>query len=253
MPSARPSAGLPLLERSSPPPPPGLFADGCLVLMDKPAGPGTFTLVTLLRRLSRVKRVGHAGTLDPFASGLVVLLCGPACRRQDEVMGADKRYAALLRLGQESDSHDRTGRLAEPSAEALPPLERILAELPRFTGEIDQVPPMHSAVQIDGKRLYTLARKGISVERPPRRVQIRELACLSWRPPFLELDIQCGKGMYVRSLARDLGRVLGCGALVEELRRTRIGAYDVERALTPDGLTALLAAGPADREVAHAS
>ena len=230
-----------LLDRESPLPSPEALEQGCLILVDKPSGPGSFAMVTLLRRLTGIKRIGHAGTLDPFASGLMVLLVGQACRWQDTVMGSDKRYVARLRLGAQSDSHDRTGKTAPPSEGALPGLEAIRAALPAYRGHIDQVPPMHSAVQINGKRLYLLARKGIEIERPARHVHVHELELLDWSPPFLDLDIHCGKGFYVRSLARDLGEALGCGALVEELRRTRIGGYSVERALDPGALELALA------------
>jgi tRNA pseudouridine55 synthase len=229
------------VDRDSPPPAGGVPAAGCLVLVDKPSGPSSFAMVSLLRRLTRIRRIGHAGTLDPFASGLMVLLVGPACRWQDTVMGADKRYRARLRLGAESDSHDRTGEALPPPASPLPERERIAAALPAFRGEIEQIPPMHSAVQIGGKRLYRLARKGLEVERPPRRVWVHGLELVDWAPPFLDLEIHCGKGMYVRSLARDLGRALGCGALVEELRRTRVGGYAVECALDPAALRAAFA------------
>lgn len=222
-------SGPALLDRSVTPTVEQLAA-GCLLLLDKPSGPTSFTMVNVLRKLIGIRRIGHAGTLDPFASGLLILLTGPATRWQNSVMGSDKRYRIRLRLGQESDSHDRTGILAAPSEAELPDLAAIESALAGFRGEQEQIPPMHSAVQIDGKRLYLLARKGIKVERPPRLVTAHELRLLGWQAPWLELDLHCSKGYYVRSLARDLGRRLGCGALVEELRRTRIGGYEVERA-----------------------
>jgi tRNA pseudouridine55 synthase len=216
------------------------FASGCLLLLDKPCGPSSFGMVHELRKLSGVRRIGHAGTLDPFASGLLILLTGPATRWQNTVMGSDKRYQIRLRLGQESDSHDRTGNLAPPSDHPMPSLAEIDVALEGFRGEQDQIPPMHSAVQIDGKRLYLLARKGIKVERPPRHVIAHDLRLVSWEAPWLELELHCSKGYYVRSLARDLGRLLGCGALVEELRRSHIGGYEVERAWTLEDLEASL-------------
>lgn len=232
-------APLPILRLGDALPGRDTFSSGCIVLMDKPIGPPSFPMVALLRRLCGVKKVGHAGTLDPFASGLLILLTGGACRQQDRYMAGSKRYRARLRLGQESDSHDRTGQWAPPWEGPLPSRQEVEARLPEFTGSIQQVPPMHSAIQVNGKRMYHLARKGRSVELPPREVQVHEVQVAGWDPPFVDLDLHCGKGFYVRSLARDLGRVLGCGALVEELRRTGIGEFRVEEALDPPALRAL--------------
>jgi tRNA pseudouridine55 synthase len=212
------------------------LADGACLLLDKPTGPSSFAMVALLRRLCGVRKVGHAGTLDPFASGLLLLLTGPATRWQDHMMGQDKRYRATLRLGCESDSHDRTGVATSTSGGPLPGREDVEAALSAFRGEGLQVPPMHSAIQIGGKRLYQLARKGITVERTPRPVVAHALELVDWAPPLVELELHCGKGYYVRSLARDLGRVLGCGAWVEDLRRTAIGDHLVENAWRPEEL-----------------
>lgn len=225
------------------------FAAGCLVLLDKPSGPGSFPMVAMLRRLCGVKKVGHAGTLDPFASGLLLLLTGKACRQQDLLMAGSKHYTARLRLGVDSDSHDRTGLLSPPHEGEFPSQAALQSLLPSFTGEILQVPPMHSAIQVDGKRMYRLARKGQHVDLPPRPVLVHGLSLSAWEPPFVELELHCGKGFYVRSLARDLGRALGCGALVEELRRTGSGEHRVEDALDPEALKALFAQA---RELTHA-
>jgi tRNA pseudouridine55 synthase len=206
------------------------LAQGALLLIDKPSGPTSFDMVALLRRLSGVRRIGHAGTLDPFATGLLLLLTGPATRLQDGFLGADKGYLARLRLGAESDSHDRTGTILEHGG-PLPAPARIEEALAAFRGEIDQVPPMHSAIKIGGRRLYKAARRGETVERPPRRVRIDRLELLAVDGACIDLEIACGKGTYIRSLARDLGAMLGCGALVEDLRRTASGEYRVERAL----------------------
>ncbi|MDP2361686.1 MAG: tRNA pseudouridine(55) synthase TruB [bacterium] len=247
MPGRPPQEAL-LVDRGGAVPTPAQLAGGCLVLVDKPSGPSSFAMVSLLRRLSGIRRIGHAGTLDPFASGLLILLTGQACRWQETVTGSDKRYRARLLLGRESDSHDRTGQLGGTWDGPLPSRGEIEALLPAFTGEIEQIPPMHSAVKIQGVRLYKLARRGQSVERPPRRVVVHALAVADWQAPWLDLDLHCGKGTYVRSLARDLGRALGCGALVQELRRTSIGGYEVERALDPAGLRALLGSGGTGEE-----
>jgi len=212
------------------------LAAGALLPLDKPSGPSSFAMVALLRRLAGVRKVGHAGTLDPFASGLLLLLTGPATRRQDELMGQDKRYHVTLRLGRVSDSHDRTGRPGPDHAGPLPGREVLEAALPAFRGEGEQVPPMFSAIHVGGKRLYQLARKGQTVERAPRPVVVHSLELAGWDPPLAELELHCGKGYYVRSLVRDLGRALGCGAWVEELRRTAIGEFQVEDAWRPEEL-----------------
>lgn len=213
------------------------------MLADKPEGRSSFWLVRVLRALTGVKKVGHAGTLDPFATGLVVLLVGKATRLQQIVMDGDKRYLARLRLGVESDSHDRTGTIVTQHADALPTSAEIEALLPAFSGAQEQVPPMFSAISVGGRRLYKLARKGETIEREPRKVQVHGLNLLSWVPPFADIELHCAKGYYVRSLARDLGRALGCGALVEELRRTESGLYHVDQALDKPGLEALFKAG----------
>ncbi len=206
---------------------------GQLLVVDKPAGWTSFDVVAKVRRLTGVRKVGHAGTLDPFATGVLLILLGAMTKRQDELMTGEKEYRLTARLGRTSDSHDVTGRLTGSCG--LTGIDRaaIAAVLPEFQGTIQQVPPMHSALKIGGKRLYKLARQGRRVERQPRTVQISELELVAWRSPWLELRVACGKGTYIRSLVRDLGRRLGCGALVQSLQRTRVGDYRLETAVTP--------------------
>jgi tRNA pseudouridine55 synthase len=218
------------------------FAAGVLVLLDKPEGRSSFWLVRQLRRITGVRTIGHGGTLDPFATGLMALLVGkPATRLQDQVTVGDKGYRAVFRFGQTSDSHDRTGCITDTCTAVTPPFEdAVLHEaLSRFRGPLQQVPPMHSAIQIDGQRLYKLARKGEVVERAPRAVTVHSLEIIGWNWPLLELQILCSKGTYIRSLARDLGELLGCGALVQELRRTSSGPYHLDQALDLDTVTRL--------------
>lgn len=221
------------------------LAGGALLLIDKPDGPTSFGVVARVRRLAGVKKVGHAGTLDPFATGLLLVLVGKATRLQDGFLGADKRYLARLRLGATSDSHDRTGKVVECDG-PLPDRAAVEAALVAFRGEIEQIPPMHSAIKIGGRRLYKAARRGETVERPPRSVRVDRLDLLACEGPFVDLDIACSKGTYVRSLARDLGEALGCGALVEELRRTASGEHRVEDAITLAELERRLAPEAAD-------
>jgi tRNA pseudouridine55 synthase len=221
------------------------FAAGVLVLLDKPEGKSSFWLVRQLRGITGVRTIGHGGTLDPFATGLMALLVGKAATRlQDQVMVGDKGYRALLRLGQTSDSHDRTGTLTVHSDSPQPPFDdqRLDQVLDGLRGPQQQVPPMHSAIQVGGQRLYTLARRGQVIERQARSVCIHRLVVLRWQWPWLELEILCSKGTYIRSLARDLGEQLGCGALVHELRRTASGPYRLEQALDLETVRRL--AGP---------
>jgi tRNA pseudouridine55 synthase len=218
------------------------FAAGVLVLLDKPEGRSSFWLVRQLRRITGVRTIGHGGTLDPFATGLMALLVGkPATRLQDQVTVGDKGYRAVFRLGRISDSHDRTGCITDTCGDAAPPFDDagLHEALERFRGPLQQVPPMHSAIRIDGQRLYKLARKGEVVERAPRAVTVHSLDIIAWNWPLLELQILCSKGTYIRSLARDLGEVLGCGAVVEELRRTSSGPYHLDQALDLDTVARL--------------
>ncbi len=202
------------------------------LLIDKPAGWTSHDAVGYLRGVTGIKRVGHAGTLDPFATGLLILGIGRATARLDELHAFDKEYQARLRFGAVSTTGDPTGEIVELSGEKIerPTLE---AALEKFRGEIDQVPPMYSAKKIHGRRLYELARAGETVERAPCRVTIHELELLNWNHPMAEMRVVCSTGTYIRSLAADLGQALGSGAYLTELRRTRIGKFRVEDALEP--------------------
>ena len=195
-----------------------------------------------VRRLAKVRKVGHTGTLDPFATGLLIVLVGKkATRMQDTLMGHDKVYQARLRLGVTSDTLDRTGEVIQTWQGDCPFDEDALETcLSQFRGEIEQVPPMFSALKQGGVRLYKKARRGEEVERPARSVVIHRLEATHFSWPFLDLEVACSKGTYIRSLADDIGRTLGTGALVEELRRTRIGEHDVTRALSLEQLSEVL-------------
>jgi tRNA pseudouridine55 synthase len=213
-----------------------LSEEGLLLVVDKPAGWTSFDVVARVRRLASVRKVGHAGTLDPFATGVLLLLLGKMTRQQDRLMAGEKEYLLTARLGRTADSHDVTGKLTGTSTLAGVEQQSIEAALEQFRGVIQQVPPMHSALKVNGQRLYKLAHKGKSIERKPRQVEINRLQLRSWQPPRLELEVTCGKGTYIRSLVRDLGRALGCGAFVETLVRTRVGEYRIADALTLDEL-----------------
>lgn len=201
-----------------------------ILLVDKPRGKTSFSLVGVLRRLLKVKKIGHAGTLDPFATGVMVMLIGKAYTRlSDSFLAADKEYIAQVHLGIETDSYDCDGAIVSRS-DHVPTLEQLQAAVEHFQGAIDQVPPMFSAKKQAGKKLYELARKGISVERPAVRVAV-DTQLIDYTYPHATLRVKCSKGTYIRSIAHDLGKMLGCGAHLSELQRTRSGAYSLEECI----------------------
>jgi tRNA pseudouridine55 synthase len=206
--------------------------------IDKPAGMTSHDVVARVRRLAGQKRVGHAGTLDPAATGVLVVALGTATRLIEYVQDqTSKRYLAVVHLGVATDTDDAEGRVLEtrPAPELdEPALESALVP---FRGRIEQVPPMYSALHHEGKRLHELARAGITVERAARPVLIERLDIVAWEPPLLTLDVLCGKGTYIRSLARDIGVALGCGAHLASLRRTAVGAFLIDDAVTLDTLS----------------
>jgi len=190
--------------------------------------------------------VGHTGTLDPFAEGLLIVLVGrEATKRQAEFLKLDKEYIATLHLGAETDTGDKTGKFKKhirlkddrlTSVYKNINLKTIQQILKRFIGEIEQVPPDYSAIKIKGKKAYELARKGEKLDLQPRKIKIYHIKILDYAPPLLELKIKCSSGTYIRALARDIGRHLGCGAYVEKLVRTKIGKYSLKDAVTIDAL-----------------
>ena len=210
-----------------------------VVLLDKPAGLSSFAAISRLRPLYG-RRLGHTGTLDPFATGLLVVLHGRATRLADRLGGADKRYRATARFGATSTTDDPEGEIAATGGTT--DADAIRAALPAFVGSIEQVPPAASAVHVDGERAYRRFRRGEAVTVPARRVAVHgiELMHFDAHTQTAELDVHCGSGTYVRSIARDLGEALGCGAHLTALRRTAVGAFRVEDAATPE----VILAGP---------
>jgi tRNA pseudouridine55 synthase len=211
--------------------------DGAL-LLDKPVGVTSNRALQEVKRLLKAKKAGHAGTLDPLACGLLVLLFGEATKFAAPLLDADKEYLATLKLGERTSTGDAEGDVLEVRAVHASAAD-LAAVLERFRGAIDQVPPMHSALKRDGVPLYKLARKGRTVQRAARRVQISELELLGYAPPLAELRIRCSKGTYVRSLGEDIGAALGTGAYLAALRRTGSGRFRVEDALTLEQLRAM--------------
>jgi len=206
--------------------------DKGFILINKPAGITSHDVVDKLREITKIKKIGHAGTLDPFANGLLILGIGREFTKKLSVFQKkDKEYIANLRLGAESDTFDRDGKIVERKVEKIPEKEEIEETLKIFLGEIEQIPPAFSAKKIGGKKFYELARKGIKVEPKPQRVKIYEISILEYKFPYLKIKVKCSSGTYIRSLANDIGKKLGCGAYVEELTRTKIGEFSIENAI----------------------
>jgi tRNA pseudouridine55 synthase len=208
----------------------GELCDGVLIV-DKEEGETSFSVVRKVKKLLKVSKVGHAGTLDPFATGLLLVLVGQGTKLSPYLMAGDKTYLGTLTLGTETDTLDRTGRVR-----AVKPVPKLDPELIReraraFVGETEQTPPSFSALKVQGKRAYSLARQGLPVSLEKRRVRIMELAVLSLDLPDVTFRVVCSSGTYVRTLAADLGKELGVGAHLKALRRTAIGPYGVEDAL----------------------
>jgi tRNA pseudouridine55 synthase len=202
-----------------------------VLIVDKEEGETSFSVVRKVKKLLKVSKVGHAGTLDPFATGLLLVLVGQGTKLSPYLMAGDKTYLGTLTLGTETDTLDHTGRVT-----AVKPVPKLDPELIRekaraFVGETEQTPPAFSALKVQGKRAYSLARKGLPVSLEKRRVRIMELAVLSLDLPDVTFRVVCSSGTYVRTLAADLGKELGVGAHLKALRRTAIGPYGVEDAL----------------------
>ena len=203
---------------------------GATLLIDKPSGMTSFDIIRVLRKKLNFKKMGHAGTLDPMATGLMIIGIGKATKKLTNYIKSDKEYEGTIELGKNSDTYDGDGAITsvpnavEVSEEAM---EEILES---FTGEIEQVPPIYSAKKIKGVPAYKLARKGEEVKLEPRKVKIYDIEILNYVWPFLSLRVKCSSGTYIRSLAHDLGEKLRCGAYLKELRRTKVGDFDVKDA-----------------------
>jgi tRNA pseudouridine55 synthase len=206
-----------------------------LLLIDKPAGPTSFEVVRRVRRALGVRKAGHGGTLDPFATGLLLLCLGEATKLVPFLMPEPKTYRAVVKLGEETDTQDPTGQVTARS-EKLPEPDEIYQAAARFLGEIEQVPPMYSALRHHGERLYKMARRGETVEVKPRQVTIYRLEVQEVALPLVTMEVTSSQGTYIRTLAADLGRALGCGAHLAALRRLAVGPFKVEEALALEAL-----------------
>jgi tRNA pseudouridine55 synthase len=213
-----------------------------IILLDKPPAITSAGAVNSVKRLlPRKTKIGHAGTLDPFATGLLVLLVGTATKRCEELMNQPKQYDATIRFGATTETDDPESPAQPVAGAAAPAIELVQQSLNRFIGKIEQLPPTYSALKIAGKRACDRVRQGQTVELKPRTVQIYDIALLAYAWPDAKVRIDCGRGTYIRAIARDLGKSLGVGGYLTELRRTRSGSFRVEDAVT---IETLAGAGP---------
>ena len=212
-----------------------------IVIVDKPSGWTSQDVVSKLRGVFHERRVGHGGTLDPMATGVLPVFVGRATRAAEFLESADKTYEAVLRLGVVTDTQDTEGQILSHSDVQVSD-EQLQSVLASFTGEIEQIPPMYSAVKIGGQKLYELARKGQTVERQPRKITVFSMELLGREGNDCRLKIHCSKGTYVRTLCHDVGTALGCGGTMAALRRTRAGSFGIEQAVSLE--TLIIAAQP---------
>ena len=212
------------------------------ILIDKPAGPTSHDVVDAIRRKFCIKKVGHCGTLDPNATGLLIIVLGRGTKLSEKLMGDDKVYEGTIKFGETTDSYDAAGELT--GSLPVPPmtLDQLNEEAPAFVGDLMQTPPMVSAIKIKGVPLYKMARKGIEIEREPRLVHIYNFRFTNYEPPLGQFKIACTKGTYVRSIAHDLGQKLGCGAHLATLRRSVSGKFGVADATPLDAVLNLTTA-----------
>ncbi|MFZ3151687.1 MAG: tRNA pseudouridine(55) synthase TruB [Anaerolineaceae bacterium] len=202
-----------------------------VLVVDKPVGMSSHDVVQIVRNGTNIRRAGHTGTLDPRASGVLVILLGPAVRLSEYVSASDKRYQAVIQLGVTTDTYDMEGEVTRRAPVDIT-YEEFEEALKGFVGEFEQQPPAYSAIKVKGRKAYELARKGEEVDLEPRMIQVHELELLDWDPPEAVVDVQCSSGTYVRSLAHDLGEKLGCGATLTGLRRTKNGQFGLRDAVS---------------------
>ena len=215
--------------------------------VNKPSGCTSFSIVALVRRLVGEKRVGHAGTLDPAATGVLPICLGQATRITEYLHDCTKEYIALIEFGTTTDTFDREGKVTCRKDTALVTFQLIEKSLISFQGTIEQVPPAYSAIKVKGRQSYELAREGIPVSHQPRKVKIDLIEILGFENPCLKIKIRCSKGTYIRSLANDLGEMLGCGAYLKDLVRTAYGPFTLDSSISVDDIRTALAEGNLDR------
>lgn len=209
--------------------------DGLLII-DKPAGCTSHDVVDAVRRITGERKAGHGGTLDPDATGLLTIGLGKATRFFPYISGLNKTYIGTMRLGLATDTYDASGEPITAVAAELPTFETIKAAIPAFTGNIIQTPPPYSAKKINGRPAHRLARAGEHPVLAPVPIRVDRFTPTAWRPPLLDFEVDCSSGTYIRSLAHDLGRTLGCGAYLTGLRRTTVGPFSIDQAISPENL-----------------
>ena len=223
-----------------------------MIIVDKPVGPTSHKVVSIVRRGTGVRKVGHAGTLDPRASGVLVLCLGPATRLSEYLSNSTKTYEAKIRFGESTETYDAEGKTTSSTGE-VPTEQQLESTLERFRGEIQQVPPPYSAIKLKGRKAYELAREGKPVELDARKVTVHELTKLEYKPPELNIRVECSAGTYIRSLAHDLGETLSTGAHLSALRRLKAGPFGLEHAVSLAALEQAIRGGEWDTLVRPAS
>lgn len=203
-----------------------------IIIINKPKGVTSHDVVNMIRRRFKMRRVGHAGTLDPLATGVLVLLLGRSTKLFDKFSAFDKSYKATLTLGLKTTTADINGKVIQESDYSQITREQIEKMIKGFIGEIKQVPPMVSALKVNGQRLYQLARKGIEVKRVARDIRIDSLQLDNFAPPLVDFSLDCSKGTYVRKLGEDIGDLLGCGGCISKIERTKVGPFDISESVT---------------------
>ena len=227
------------------------FEEGKVLLINKPLRWTSFDVVRKIRNAVKIKKVGHAGTLDPLATGLLIVCTGKFTKKINEYMAREKEYTGTFTLGATTPTYDLESEPENSKSTAALSEAAIIAATRNFCGEILQVPPVHSAIKKDGKPVYLLARKGIEVALEPRRITIKEFTITSIEMPVIHFKVTCSTGTYIRSLAHDFGAALGCGAYLSSLCRTRIGEFGIEDAMTMEQVIDMIEqekAGSVDRE-----
>ena len=214
-----------------------------LLNINKPIGITSMDVVREIKKSTGIKKVGHGGTLDPMASGVIPIAIGTSTRLLEYILNGDKSYIATIELGRRTDTYDSEGKTVEKSDPRGISIDEILKVLSKFNGEMTQIPPMHSALKVQGKRLYELARSGTVIERPPRNVTIYEVSLEEFNTPNIVVGVRCSKGFYVRTVADDIGVLLGCGAFLSSLKRVSSGPFKIEDAMTLDQTISMILDG----------
>lgn len=219
-----------------------------IIILNKPVGGSSHRCVSITRKALNMKKVGHTGTLDPQACGVLPILVGTATRAAEFITAEDKRYNATILLGTTTDTLDTSGTVTGTNPVNVTE-EEIRSAVSKFVGDIEQIPPMYSAIQVNGQRLYHLARQGIDIERKSRNITVFSIDIEEINIPYVKISVHCSKGTYIRTLAADIGDALGCGACISSLERTASGVFTIEKSITPDELMELSEKGEVQKAI----